>query len=64
MTKRKKENTGRVIIVSKEDNLILKKLFLDYDEVGTSLSNQEICNHLFRVGLYAKVKELDETKTE
>lgn len=59
MAKRKKEKTGRVITVSKDDNALLKRYFLDCENIGVTKSNSEICDDIFRKGLYTSIKEMD-----
>lgn len=51
MVRQKKAKTGRVVLVSKEDNLLLKKIFIKFEEVGTNMTNSEICNELFSLGI-------------
>ena len=58
MAKKKKDKTGRVIEVSKADNLLLKKYLLHCEEQGVTLSNAEICSNLFSIGLHQESKNL------
>jgi len=64
MAKKTKDKTGRVVMVTKEDNLLLKQYFLDAEEVGCTLSNAEICNQIFSRGLHVMVAETRNTKTK
>jgi hypothetical protein len=57
MTRKRKTKTGRVITVSKEDNLLLKKIFIIFEEVGTNMTNSEICDQLFSNGIHNYLKE-------
>ena len=58
MAKKKKDRTGRVILISKEDNILLKQYFLYGESKGVTLSNSEICDNIFRTGLYEITKEM------
>lgn len=55
MTKKK---TGRVIIVSQEDNLLLKRFFCDCEEEGCTKLKGEICNDIFSLGLHEAIKNI------
>lgn len=58
MAKRKKAKTGRVIMVSKEDNLLLKRIFIECDQIGITLTNSEICDQIFSIGISEKFKSI------
>jgi hypothetical protein len=60
MRKNKKEKTGRVILISKEDNLLLKSYFIDCEKIGVTLTNSEICDKIFSVGLHNEIKSMNE----
>lgn len=60
MAKRKKEKTGRVIMVSKEDNLLLKQYFIDAGNLGVTLTNSEICDQIFSIGLHNIIKNISD----
>ena len=63
MAKRKsKEKVGRVVIVSKEDNMLLKQYFIDAEEIGCTLSNGEICSQIFSIGLHTQIKTMAASK--
>ena len=51
MAKKNKDKTGRVVLVSKEDNLLLKQYFLNAENLGCTKTNSELCNDIFAVGL-------------
>lgn len=56
--KTKKEKVGRVIEVSKEDNILLKQYFNYAYERGVTLTNLEICNQMFSRGLHEVAKSM------
>jgi hypothetical protein len=62
MAKRKKEKTGRVILVSKEDNRLLKQYFIEAENLGVTLTNSEICDQMFSLGLHTTIKNLRDGK--
>jgi len=58
MAKKTKTKTGRVILVSKEDNVLLKQYFLDAENIGVTLTNSELCDRIFSIGLHNVVKSM------
>lgn len=58
MAKKNRVKTGRVISVSKEDNILLKKIFIACEEIGVDLSNSEICDQIFSTGIHVKYNDL------
>ncbi len=58
MAKNKKNKAGRVIQVSREDNILLKKYFLYNESIGVTLTNSEICDQIFKEGLYLVAKNI------
>ena len=58
MTKRKRLKTGRVVMVSNDDNTKLKDIFKLCDEIGVALTNSEICDQIFSLGISNKLKSL------
>jgi hypothetical protein len=58
MSKEKKQTKGRVIELSKADNILLKKYLLYCEETGVTLSNTEICSNLFSIGLHQESENL------
>jgi hypothetical protein len=58
MAKKKKDKTGRVVLVAKEDNILLKQYFAYNESIGVTLTNSEICDQIFREGLYLVTKSM------
>jgi hypothetical protein len=56
----KKDKTGRVITVSKEDNRLFKKYLILLEEMGVDKSPNEVASELFSFGLHANYKSLYE----
>lgn len=50
---------GRVVIVSPEDNKLLRQYFIDADEMGCKLTNLEICSQMFKRGLHETLKDMN-----
>ena len=59
MTKKKKDKTGRVVLVTKEDNLLLKQYLVYAESIGVTLTNSEICDQIFQTGLYTVAKNMN-----
>jgi hypothetical protein len=58
MAKKKKDKTGRVVLVTKDDNILLKQYFAYNESIGVTLTNSEICDQIFKKGLYESVKDM------
>jgi hypothetical protein len=58
MPKKSKEKTGRVVMISKENNLLLKQYFIYNERMGVTLSNSDICDQIFEIGLITATKTM------
>lgn len=62
MAKKNKDKTGRIVLVSREDNILLKKYFLDAESMGVTITNAEICERIFSKGLHATIRDFNDSK--
>lgn len=62
MVKKIKEKTGRVINISFENNLLLKKYFIYNEAMGVTLTNSEICDQIFELGLQIATKKMKDAE--
>jgi hypothetical protein len=51
MAKKIKEKTGRVIEISKADNILFKKYLIALEEAGVEKNPTEVASDLFSIGL-------------
>jgi hypothetical protein len=58
MAKEKNEHTSRVVRLTKETDIRLKKIFIAYDELSVKLTVPEICDQIFELGIRVKETEL------
>ena len=59
----KKDKTGRVIRVSKQTNRIFKQILLDLEDMKVDKTPDQLADELFENGVYAKMKEIEISKT-
>jgi hypothetical protein len=57
MAKKPEEKKGRVVLITKDDNKLLKQYFLDAENMGVTLCRTEILTQIFSKGLHAIIKE-------